>query len=203
MMKNVLRVILGVIVTMFVFQQTALAQEEMTRKERRQMKKKWRKEARQYKRNPLEFKKKMQGMQSKIDSLQQEVKAKKQEVIDYESENLKLKEKLDKKEEALKKALADTAKEKRMIGSEKGLTYKVQIGAYESFNMNEFFQNPKIIQAYGDKRFNKYLIGNFPSQQRAKSFSKKVGQMGFRDAWVVPYIDGRRVSKEKAKQYKQ
>ena len=202
MMKQVLIIGFGLLMMMLAVQQ-GMAQEEMTRKERRQMKKKWRKEARQFKRNPLEFKKKMEGMQSKIDSLQQEVKQREQEVIDYESENLQLKEKLDQQEQALKEALSDTAQQKRMISSEKGLTYKVQIGAYESFNMNEFFQKPKIIQAYGDKRFNKYVIGNFPSEQRAKSFSKKVGQMGFRDAWVVPYIDGRRVTKEKAKQYKQ
>ncbi|TAE46564.1 MAG: hypothetical protein EAZ89_19880 [Bacteroidetes bacterium] len=104
--------------------------------------------------------------------------------------------------EKLEKAYKSQAKVSEM-GIKPGLVYRIQIGAYVFY---EIANKPKdaddIVEEKADG-FNKYVIGGFRTYDEAISFRDEVRKMGLKDAWVVPYIDGIRVTVEEANQYLQ
>ncbi|RUA28432.1 MAG: N-acetylmuramoyl-L-alanine amidase [Bacteroidetes bacterium] len=56
----------------------------------------------------------------------------------------------------------------------------------------------KDVWRYQDKGYNKYVSGRFKSIDEANTYAKKVRANGFSDAFVVAFIDGKRISKRKA-----
>ncbi|MDX1905560.1 MAG: SPOR domain-containing protein [Bacteroidia bacterium] len=86
-------------------------------------------------------------------------------------------------------------------GIKTGLVYRVQIGAYVLHQMNNA---PKSGDDFVEEKadgFNKYVIGGFRTVEEANGFRDELRKMGMKDAWVVPYIDGVRVSQEEATRY--
>lgn len=83
-----------------------------------------------------------------------------------------------------------------------GLVYKVQIGAFVHFNINEYLKDmDKNFEGETADGMNKYMMGNFREFTMADNFKKDIQKMGIKDAWVVPYIDGTRVTMEEAEEY--
>jgi len=76
---------------------------------------------------------------------------------------------------------------------EKGTIYKVQIGLYEEFNINKYFEQPRYIGYEEVDGMNRYIISFFPDEETAKKFVVDVRKMGVKDAFVSKYIDGQRV----------
>jgi len=56
----------------------------------------------------------------------------------------------------------------------------------------------KDVWRYQDKGYNKYVSGRFKSIDEANAYAKKVRANGFSDAFVVAFIDGKRIPKRKA-----
>lgn len=76
---------------------------------------------------------------------------------------------------------------------ETGTVYKVQIGLYEEFNINQYFDQPRYIGYEEVDGLNRYIISYFPDEEIAKKFVADVRKMGIKDAFVSKYIDGQRV----------
>jgi uncharacterized coiled-coil protein SlyX len=83
-----------------------------------------------------------------------------------------------------------------------GLIYHVQVGAYVHFDMNQHLINTdKSFEGENRDGMNKYMMGNFKDIANAESFRDDVRKLGIKDAWVVPYVDGSRVTMEEAAKY--
>ena len=82
-----------------------------------------------------------------------------------------------------------------------GLVYKVQIGAFVHFDINQYLKDTENFEGESKDGMNKYTIGNFRELNIAEAFKLDVRKMGIKDAWIVPFIDGKRVTMEEARQY--
>ena len=76
----------------------------------------------------------------------------------------------------------------------KGVLFKVQIGAFRNKDLSKYFGASENfggeVDSDGTQR---YTLGNFKDYWQADKFKKYLREMGVKDAWIVPYKDGRRV----------
>ena len=76
----------------------------------------------------------------------------------------------------------------------KGVLFKVQIGAFRNKDLSKYFGTSENfggeVDSDGTQR---YTLGNFADYWQADKFKKYLREMGVKDAWIVPYKDGRRV----------
>ena len=76
----------------------------------------------------------------------------------------------------------------------KGVLFKVQIGAFRNKDLSKYFGTSENfggeVDSDGTQR---YTLGNFTDYWQADKFKKYLREMGVKDAWIVPYKDGRRV----------
>ncbi len=82
-----------------------------------------------------------------------------------------------------------------------GLIYTVQVGAFRNPIPQDLFKG--ISPLYGEKTpmgFIRYTAGTFRSFKAATIAKDKIRQMGYPDAFVVPYYNGKRISMDQADQ---
>ena len=85
--------------------------------------------------------------------------------------------------------------------STKGVVYKVQIGAFKNKDLSKYFKNnPNFGGEVDSDGTQKYSIGVFKDYWEADTFKKYMRQMGVKDAWVVAYKDGERISMKDARE---
>ncbi len=73
-----------------------------------------------------------------------------------------------------------------------GLTYRIQLGAYSNKMTGSDFHgiSPVMAEKIPDKPLTRYYAGLFFSYHQAKSALEKVRAKGFKDAYIVSYMDG-------------
>ena len=74
-----------------------------------------------------------------------------------------------------------------------GVVFKVQIGAFEKKDMSKFFDNNPMFSGQDEEGMQKISIGFFRDYWEADTFKKYIREMGVKDAWIVPFKDGKRV----------
>ena len=74
-----------------------------------------------------------------------------------------------------------------------GVVFKVQIGAFEKKDMSKFFDNNPMFSGEYENGMQKVTIGFFKDYWEADTFKKHIREMGVKDAWIVPFKDGKRV----------
>ncbi len=85
--------------------------------------------------------------------------------------------------------------------SMKGVVYKVQIGAFRNKDLSKYFDNNKNFGGETDADgTQKYTIGVFKEYWEADTFKKYMREMGVKDAWIVAYRDGSRISMKEARE---
>ena len=76
-----------------------------------------------------------------------------------------------------------------------GVIFKIQVGAFRNKDLTKYFENNKNfsgdVDADGTK---KYTLGYFSDYWEADRFKKYLREMGVKDAWIVPYKDGKRLN---------
>lgn len=175
-----------------VFSQSRSERREERRAER-QERREWRQQAREHRRNPLEFRDKIEGYEETISGQNEEIS-------DLKSELSKQNQLIDSlKQETSPERIAERARVSPAAVPE-GLSFKVQVGAYQKFNINHYFESGIFIRPEVKNELNKYVIGYFTDLDEAGHFKKDMQKLGVRDAWVVPYFDGERISDEQAEQ---
>jgi TolA-binding protein len=76
----------------------------------------------------------------------------------------------------------------------KGVIFKVQIGAFRNKDLSKYFNSSENFGGEVDPDgTQRYTLGNFTDYWQADKFKKYLREMGVKDAWIVPYKDGRRV----------
>ncbi len=187
----------------------ASTQATYAQKEAKQLRKEWAKRLKNT--DPLEFKKLIEEREEAAEELKR-----------LNDSTADLKRKLDSKSfeaDTLRKSLTtlraniDVASapqvntidatrvglQRRGISHTEGLIYKVQIGAFKNKNLEKYLDNHVNFSGdIDDDGTKKYTLGYFNDYWEADNFKKYLREMGVRDAWIVSYKDGKRVSMKDA-----
>ena len=75
----------------------------------------------------------------------------------------------------------------------RGVVCKVQIGAFEKKDMSKFFDNNPMFSGQDENGMQKISVGFFRDYWEADTLKKYLREMGVKDAWIVPFKDGKRV----------
>ncbi|GAA4272787.1 SPOR domain-containing protein [Aquimarina gracilis] len=78
------------------------------------------------------------------------------------------------------------------------LVYAVQIGAFEEKNLSMYSENFVNFKEIRSEGFNKYALGNFETLNEAKKFRRELVKLGFRNAFIASYQNGKRLKIEEA-----
>ncbi len=78
------------------------------------------------------------------------------------------------------------------------LVYAVQIGAFEEKRLSLYSDNFVNFREIKSDGFNKYALGNFETLNEAKKFRRELVRMGFRNAFIGSYQNGKRIKIEEA-----
>jgi len=178
-------------------------------------KKEWKKKASAYKKDPLSLKSFEEGYRKKlfdaekkskdlsdlngrlnikVDSLLNEIKKKDAEIAMLKSDLDKLRGEYAKLEAAYSSQKSNS--ERGVIA---GLVFKIQIGAFIHFDMNQYLKETTNFEGESSDNFNKYVLGAFRDLTVAEAFKKDISKMGIKDAWIVPYVDGVRIEMAEAR----
>lgn len=186
------------------------ARKEAKKKEKRE-KKAWKKRAKGYAKKPFSLRddlenanKQLRELSDKNKSLQEKLARQNGTIDSLQSlVNKKVGElaALNSKYEKLKVAY-EAQKNINEKGIIPGLVYKVQLGAFVHFDINKYLkETDKNFEGETQDGMNKYTMGNFRDKMVAETFKEDIRKMGIPDAWIVPHIDGTRVTMEEARQY--
>ncbi|WP_340074082.1 SPOR domain-containing protein [Leptobacterium sp. I13] len=74
--------------------------------------------------------------------------------------------------------------------------YVVQIGAFEERNFSLMPKSLTNTQVVKNNNFYSFSLGSFETLKEAQTFRKEVVSLGFRDAFIASYIDGKRIEIE-------
>jgi hypothetical protein len=190
------------------FAPTAMAQ--TSKKQQKALTKKWRDKAKQYKKNPLSLMQREEGYQQQLKYLNDRIAALQKDKGDLMSEIDKLEAKLrgcnasmDSMKSEFKKLqmMYETAMQREEEDVDAGLLFRVQIGAYEKIDVTKYM-NAADDNFKGETQdmLNKFLVGKFRELPLAELFQQDIKKLGIKDAWIVPYLDGIRITITEAKQ---
>lgn len=70
--------------------------------------------------------------------------------------------------------------------------YRVQIGVYNKFSINQFLNSAKCITTSNVNGNNVYEVGGFNDVNEASMMAQELKRMGLRDAFVTKYVNGAR-----------
>jgi hypothetical protein len=163
--------------------------------------KEWKKKAGAMKKNPAELKgvydenasmkADIEGYKKQLSSLQSDLKTK-NTAIEQMTDNMKnLQTELD---EAKKIAQDASKKPTGPVYDDSGVVFKVQVGAFRSKDLSKYFNNTENFAGETDDGVQKITLGRFRDYWESDTFKKYLREMGVKDAWIVPYKDGKRVA---------
>jgi len=77
---------------------------------------------------------------------------------------------------------------------QQGVVFKVQLAAFDEFDLRDLTENGSDLKIIDDDGYIKYVLGQFRDYKMADKFKKKLRKIGVKEAWIVPYKDGKRVA---------
>jgi hypothetical protein len=192
-----------------------------SRREQRRERQRWKRTARSYVRNPLALKTREEAYQEQISQLTQKNNELTQRYTELQAQldmceannrrcqsrvdsAINAAQRLQSAYEILKEQCESQRAQQNNSGSgdpnmTRGLVYRVQVGAYERFDMTRYNAEGGNFSAETADNLNKYLMGRFRSYANAQAFRDDVRRLGIRDAFVVAYNDGTRISIQDAR----
>jgi len=201
--------VLGLLIAGLVFAPTVSFGQEVSKEEA----KKWKNLAKKYKKDPMllkveietyqqtiaDFKAKNKELERKIEDLSGRMND--DEVAQLKMRNIQL-------EEQMKKMQAQVASQNKVLNQNipMGLIYRVQLIALalQEIDVPQSQSTDFLVERstdVGGDGMNKFLVGAFRTKQDADSFRDEMIGLGFKDAWIVPYIDGVRATIHEANEY--
>lgn len=178
-------------------------------KTQKEIKKEWKKKAKMYIKNPLALKAREESFQKQMDDINQRLDAETKKNAELSSQIVELEDRLRAKQYSLDSIRSEFARMKAAYEAEKkqarldvmpGLVFKVQIGAFRLFDMRQYAQDNPFFEAEAVGDINRYTVGRFRDLNLAEAFQKDIKRLGIRDAWIVPYKDGVRITMKEAKE---
>ncbi len=172
------------------------------------LKKEWKKKAKQYVKNPLALKSREEGFQRQIQNKDQEIEELTRHNRELQGQIARLEDQLRAKQYSVDSMQSEIIRLKAAYEAEKkqsrldvmpGLVFKVQIGAFRLFDMRKYAQDNPFFETEALGDINRYTVGRFRDLALAEAFQKDIRRLGVRDAWIVPYKDGVRITMKEAK----
>lgn len=191
------------ILLLVLFSSQVFAQDaEMSKEEL----KRWKKIVKDYKKNPAALKKltderqrykqESEQLQAQLSDLQSQqgqgssmLAQKEQEVMDLNNQLLNAQSTI----QQLRDQISNTPVKDDMVG---GLVFRVQIGAYQKTKVSNSLATDDAMKLEDADGLQKILIGQFRDQDEANQLKDHMVKIGVKDAWVVPFRDGVRISLE-------
>ena len=127
-------------------------------------------------------------MQALINNMSNELNSNKVEIDSLKKLSIVQKEETEK--QALEAANSNPIKEK------KGVYFKVQLGAYNQYRAKGIGKSE--IETEMAENQIKYVLGYFTKVNKAEEFRDELKKLGFSEAWIVCYKDGKRITQEAA-----
>lgn len=211
-MKHVFSVLLSMVLVLGLA--TSAYAQKPSKEEKKQAKeetKTWKKKAKSYAKAPLSLRDDLAGKDETIKKLNADIADLKKKLAACNNTADSLQELANKR--AAELAALETKYQKLQAAYEAaknvvekdidpGLIYRVQCGAFVHFDINQYLKDTgENFEGETKDGMNKYTMGKFKDSNVADLFKKDVQKMGIKDAWVVPYIDGQRVTHEEAKKH--
>ncbi len=159
---------------------------------------KWKDMAKEYKKEPLKLRDKIEGYEKALEELEQRLSAFQRDNQQLRSENGELREANNEMATEIQRLRAELEALQEQMAAPEQPQFYVQLGAYQYFDINHYFQNVQCMQVQVDDRLNKYVVGSFYDLELAKRFRDDVRKLGIDDAWVVSVVDGERVTMREA-----
>lgn len=175
----------------------------------KQLKKEWKKKAKSYVKNPL-------ALKAREESFQKQVQDRDRQLEEMQRRNRELAEQIAQLEDQLRarqysldsmqsevlrlKAAYEAEKKQSRLDVMPGLVFKVQIGAFRLFDMRKYAQDNPFFETEALGDINRYTVGRFRDLALAEAFQKDLKRLGIRDAWIVPFKDGVRITMKEAKE---
>ena len=166
-------------------------------------KKEWKKKAKEYAKNPANLKtltEEKQTADNNVTTLKADVNRLQSAVSDKDSKIADLEDQLSKMRSELTTTKAELEQLKvapppvNPMDFSKGVVFKVQIGAFKNKDLSKYFENnPNFGGEVKEGEPQKVTIGIFRDYWESDTFKKYLREMGVKDAWIVPYKDGKRV----------
>ncbi len=195
-MKRIFVVILGLVVCISTVSQTYA---QLSKKEKKEWKTKWK----AYKSDLEAFKtlveenssmkSQINNAKGQVSSLQSQVADKDAQISELQSQSKKLQGDVSSAQAAKRKAESDLASKPAGGNWDKGVVFRVQVGAFEKGDPSEFGEGNEEFNTEKADGMQKVTLGNFRDYWQADKFKKYLRQMGVKDAWIVPFKDGQRV----------
>jgi len=84
-----------------------------------------------------------------------------------------------------------------------GVAYKIQVGVFKNLRTQSYFKGlqPITAESIEDKDLIRYFAGLFSDYENARSALRKVRKNEFKDAFIVAYYKGQKISTDRAKLY--
>jgi seryl-tRNA synthetase len=181
---------------------TQVSAQQMSKKQEKALKKQWKTKAKQYSKNPLSLKEYDETNKDRITSLEAENKKLKDQLkaaqAEAERQTAELRRMASENQDL--KTAYEALKNAQQTQTPQGLIFKVQLGAFEKFNINQYLQDTENFEGESADGLNKYTVGNFRDAGIAESFRLDIRKMGIKDAWIVPFRDGVRITMTEAKE---
>lgn len=159
---------------------------------------KWKDMAKEYKKEPLKLRDKIEGYEKALEESEQRLSAFQRDNQQLRSENRELREANNEMATEIQRLRAELEALQEQMAAPEQPQFYVQLGAYQYFDINHYFQNVQCMQVQVDDRLNKYVVGSFYDLELAKRFRDDVRKLGIDDAWVVSVVDGERVTMREA-----
>ena len=192
-MKKSISLIALAFCCVFAFQANA----QMDKKEAKEWKKRIKKlQPEQYK-QLLDENKSLKGqvtsLKTELGNVDDRLAEKDQQILTYQSQVGDLREELSRLQS---KQVADTPPSNSVgssIDDQKGIVFKVQLGAYKKKEDLSKYNNSPNFSASNEDGLQKVTLGVFRDYWEADKFKKFLREMGAKEAWIVSYKDGQRV----------
>lgn len=176
-------------------------QRTLTKAEKKRLTKEWKTKAKQFSKNPLALRDNQENFKKKLDDLTKENETLQEQLREAEAEVGKAQSSFAQMQSENQELR--TAYEAQKNAAEKdvrpGLIFKVQIGAFQYFDMSKYLKSTSNFEGESADNLNRYTVGNFRDMVMAEAFKKDLRKMGIRDAWIVPFRDGVRIQLREAK----
>ncbi|SNS52546.1 hypothetical protein SAMN05421640_0520 [Ekhidna lutea] len=192
-MKKSISLIALALCCVFAFEANA----QMDKKEKKEWKKRIKKlEPEQYK-QLLDENKSLKGqvtsLKTELGNIDDRIADKDEQILTYQSQIGDLREELSRLQSAKPAENIASNNTGGNIEENKGVVFKVQLGAYGKKEDLSKYDNSANFGAENKDGLQKFTIGVFRDYWEADTFKKHLRAMGVKDAWVVSYKDGVRV----------
>lgn len=131
-----------------------------------------------------------------LEDVKSQISDKDARISDLQDENVRLKSQVAAAQAAAQEArnaMASKPTAEPAPMSMDGVVFKVQVGAFEKKDLSKFFDNNPMFSGESEDGMQKITLGFFRDYWEADTFKKYLREMGVKDAWIVPYKDGKRV----------